>query len=63
MQAALRALARVFMRGCFPSVKQLPTAQLAALGQKGYTVKTAASATLSAVAFDPRTSATRGAMR
>jgi gamma-glutamyltranspeptidase/glutathione hydrolase len=40
-----------------------PTAQLAALGQKGYTVKTAASATLSAVAFDPRTSATRGAMR
>lgn len=30
MQAALRALARVFMRGCFPSVKQLPTAQLAA---------------------------------
>lgn len=30
MNAFLRALARAFMRLCFPSVKQLPTAQLAA---------------------------------
>ena len=29
MKALLRALARVFMRVCFPSVRQLPTAQLA----------------------------------
>ena len=29
MSALLRALARVFMRVCFPQVKQLPTAQLA----------------------------------
>lgn len=30
MNALLRALARVFMRVCFPQVEQLPTAQLAA---------------------------------
>ena len=29
MNGPLRALARVFMRVCFPSVQQLPTAQLA----------------------------------
>lgn len=30
MNSHLRALARAFMRVCFPTVKQLPTAQLAA---------------------------------
>lgn len=40
-----------------------PADQRAALAQRGYTVKTSASATLSAVAFEPATGVTRGAMR
>ena len=40
-----------------------PAETRAALAQRGYTVKTSASATLSAVAFEPKTGETRGAMR
>jgi gamma-glutamyltranspeptidase/glutathione hydrolase len=40
-----------------------PAEHRAALAQRGYTVKTSASATLSAVAFNPATGETRGAMR